>query len=221
MIRPNFESEPIPELGNRTWEELEVVTHNDGHLLFKDQIRKRNSKGKFEALDVRVRIVRTLQIAEARAEAREWFTRLKLDPDRDKDTFDALEQICILSHSIREFKAPYAQLATTEDLARDYDEASLQDVSARIQALRLLMDPRKDSLSRDEIWTTIQQVAERGHLLPLADIVGHEQPSCIVFMASQAMRSPMGLAWLQSQGISTPEQSPEKSSQGSSTDRTG
>jgi hypothetical protein len=204
MTTAKKESLPIPELGGKTWEELEVVTHDDGHLLFKDKIRKRNAKGGWDAVPVRVRIVRSLEITRARGETRVLFKQIEgLDEDKDKDQFEALEQICVLSKAIRTEKAPYGQLATTEELATDYDEGSLMDVSARIQVLRTMLDPREAELTRDTIWGTIRAVAERGNLFPLADIAGHEHPSFIVFMAAQALKSPMGVAWLQSQESST------------------
>lgn len=210
-------SEPIPELGNRTWEELEVVTHEDGHLLFKDQIRRRKADGSVEGIPVRVRIVRTQEIAEARAETRQLFGRIKsLDPDRDKDVFDELEQVCILSHAIRTFETPYSQFASYDELLTGYDEGSLQDIIGRIQALRQLLDPRESQLTEDQIWATIFAVAKRGHLFPLTDIAGFEQPSCIAFMASQAMRSPRGRAWLQSSGNSMPTPSTSENSDPSS-----
>ena len=207
--------EPIKELGNRTWEELEVVNHNDGHLLFRDQIRKRTSSGALEAVDVRVRIPRKLQLIESRVACRAWAKQLGIDEDRDKDQFDELEQLCILEHSIRCAEKPYAQFCTKEELATQYDEASLLDLSGRIQALRTVIDPRQQEMTAEDIWHITHRVAMRGHLGPLTDIAGHEQPSCIVFMASQALRSPMGVAWLQSHGISTPERSPTANSHAS------
>jgi hypothetical protein len=200
-------SEPIPELGNRTWDELEVVKHSDGHLLFKDQIRRINEKGKLETVDVRVRIVRALQLGEARTECRALFSRLKLDEEKDKSMFEEFEQICILAHAIREKNAPYGQLETAEDLASKYDESSLHDILGRIQALRTIIDPRDSVLTEDDLWRKTHAVASRGHLGPLTDIAGHEQPSCIVFMASQAMNSQKGRAWLQSLETSTPARS--------------
>ena len=205
-------SDPIPELGNRTWEELEVVTHDDGHLLFKDQIRRRATKGGVTAVDVRVQLVRVEEVARARTECRLWFKELGLDPDRDKDIFDSLEQVCILSRAIRDPKAPYAQLYTRDELAKQFDEASLLDVLGRIETLRQMLDVRESQLSPEEVWMKVQAVAERGHLGPLTDIAGFEQPSLIVFMARQAMQSPTALSWLRSHGTSTPVPCPETNS---------
>jgi hypothetical protein len=200
---------PIQELDSRTWEELEVVEHpGDGTLLFKDKIRKRSKSGKLEEVPVRVRIVRPMQIVQARAECRVWFASIKgLDPDRDKDTFDNLEQLCIMAHAIREDVAPYGQLCTAEELASGYDEGSIWDLKGRIEVLRLLMDPRESELGHDEVWGKIFEVAKKRNLGPLATIAGHEQSSFVTFMASQALNSPTGAAWLRSLGTSNQEQS--------------
>jgi hypothetical protein len=194
---------PIPELGNRSWAELEVVEHNDGTLLFSDKIRKRTKCGGIEEIPVRVRIARKSHLVNARAEARIWFGSIKgLDFDRDRDVFNELEQTCILAHAIRENTAPYGQLESPQDLFGKYDEASLSDLAGRVECLRNMIDPRESELNEDELFAKAFAVAKAGHLLPLTDIAGHEQPSCIVFMAFQALRSPKGVSWLQSHEIS-------------------
>lgn len=209
-------SKPIPELGGRSWEELEVIEHSSGPLMFKDAIRKRGKNGTVETVPVRVQVLRVDKIAQARVDCRRLFAELGLDAEKDTDLFSEIEQVCMLALAIRDIDPPHAQAYTTRELIEGFDEASLQDVAGRIQALRQAVDVRESRLTEDEIWQKIAAVARVGHLLPLTDIAGHEQPSCIVFMASQAMRSPKGLAWLQSAGISTPERSPETSSAPSS-----
>jgi hypothetical protein len=214
-------SKPIAELGGRTWEELEIVEHSDGHLLFSDAIRRRSKGGSVEMVPVRVKILRVEQIAQARSRCRRWFADLGLDEDRDKDLFDELEQVCVLAIAIRDPEPPYAQRYQPEDLARDFDEASLQDVLGRIQALRQVVDVRASKLTEDEVWRKIHAVARAGHLLPLTDIAGPEQPSCIVFMAEQAMNSPRGQSWLQSAATLMPGRSESESSGPSSGEATG
>lgn len=209
-------SEPIKELGGRTWEELELVTHDDGHLLFKDFIRRRTEGGGLEAVPVRVKILRTHHIAQARADARVWFRQQQLDEDRDSDLFAELEQVCALAIAVRTPEPPYAQMCTAEELARDFDEASLQDLLGRVQQLRQLVDPRESQLTEEELWRKVFAVARAGHLGPLTDIAGFEQPSCVVFMAEQAMNSPRGQSWLGSAGTSTLEPSASTSSEPSS-----
>ena len=198
--------ERIKELGDRTWEELEIVEHENGALLFSDKLRKRNAKGGLDEIPVRVCVVRSLSIVEARVETRRWAALLKLDPALDRDIFDQMEQLTIIARAIRTHKAPHAQFATKEELATEYDEASIWDIKGRIEAIRQMMDPRDSELDADRIWGKVVAVVKAGHLLPLTDIAGREQLSFVIFTASQALRSPMGVAWLQSHGISMPGQ---------------
>lgn len=206
------ESERIQELGNRTWEELEVVNHKDGHLLFKDFLRRKKPDGTFEMIEVRVRIVRMLEIAQARAEARQWLAELKLSEEKDRDIFEELEQVCILSHAIRDKDAPYPQHYDARALVDIYDEASLKDILGRIEELKTRLDPRVELRDPDEVWRMVERVARAGHLAPLTDIAGHEQTSFVVFMASQAMSSPTGVAWLRARESSTLGRSPAENS---------
>ncbi len=195
--------EPIPELGNRTWAELEVIEGETGHILFKDQIRQRSPDG-WRAVDVRVRVTRPEDSLRARALARAWFAEMKLDPDRDLDTFQEMEQLCLLALALRTAKPPHAQLATHDELARGFDEGSLQDVLGRINVYKTLLDPRDSALTEDQIFAKIVAVAKRGHLGPLTDIAGHEQPSFLLRMAEEALRSPRVRSGLQSLETSTP-----------------
>lgn len=214
--------DPIPELGGRTWNELEAIDHpEDGCLLFKDQLRKRSKTGAVETLDVRVRILRPVHLAKARTNCRALCTRLGLDIEKDSDLFDELESICQLALAIRTAEAPYAQLADPDELMAKYDEASLKDILGRIKELERIIDVRQSELTEEQLWSKIFAVSKAGHLLPLTDIAGHELPSCIVFMAFQAMKSPKGLAYVRSLGSSTPEPSMSPSSVESSAAPTG
>lgn len=203
--------EAIPELGNRTWAELETVEDETGALLFKDELKKRTPDG-WTQIPIRVRIPRPKHLLKARAEARGKFAELKLDPERDRDVFDELEQLCILALAIRTAEKPHAQFADVEELSQNYDDAALQDVLGRIAVYRQLVDPRDSKLTEDQMFEKIHAVAKRGHLGPLTDIAGPEQPSFIIFMAEQAMSSPKAAAWRQSLESSTPERSPVKTS---------
>lgn len=205
---------PIPELGGRTWEELEVLEAEDGHQLFQDQIRQRKRSG-WEAIEVRVRVPRPGEKFEARAEARKLFTEHKLDPDRDSDVLAELEQVCMLARAIRTAKAPHSQFATYDELLREFDEVSLQDVLGRIKVYEALLDPRESKLTDEQIFEKVVAISRLGNLGPLVDIVGHEQPSCVVRMADLALSSPRVQSWLQSLESSIRAPSPQESSPGS------
>lgn len=207
----------IKELGNRTWAELEIIPGEDGHMLVRDQIRERDpASGAWRATEVRVRIPRPMDLIRARSDARAWFAQFKdLDAERDAELFEEMEQIALLARSIRTATAPHAQLAERDELATRYEEASLRDLLGRLRVYRDLLDPRVAVTSDDDFWHLIASVARVGHLGPLTDIAGHEQPSCVLFMARQALQSPTGQSWLQSQENSIAALSPSKSSSGS------
>jgi hypothetical protein len=214
--------EPIPELGGRTWNELEVIDHpEDGCLLFKDQLRKRMKSGSVELVDVRVRILRPKHLAMARVNCRNLCERLKLDIEKDNDLFEELESVCQLALAIRTSDAPFGQLADPDELIEKYDEACLKDILGRIKALGNVLDVRDSDLTEEQVWKKIAAVSEAGSLLPLTDIGSHEQTACIIFMARQAVRSPRAPAWLISFVNSTQEQSMSKSSAESSAVSTG
>jgi hypothetical protein len=216
----NWKDEPIPELGDRSWNELEVKKHESGRLLFKDQLRRKNERGELEAEEVRVWVPVPEDNIEARAQTRLWFRqREALDPERDKDLFDEMEQMCLLARAVRTAKPPHGQHADHEELAR-YDEGCLQDILGRIQALKQLIEPRESVVDEHMFWLKVVAIRRRGDLLPLTDIAGHEQPSFIVRMAREACHSPRAKPYVQSSEISTPEPSPSESSSASSEART-
>ena len=208
------------DIGRRTWDELEVIEDSSNRLLFRDKLRRRRKGGEFEEIPVRVRIVKPLEIVQARAECRVWCSSLEgFDADRDKDAFEQLEQICILARAIRTDKAPHSQYASKEELATQYDEGSLADILGRIQAYKQMTDPRIEVLDEHTCWRKIHEVAEVGHLLPLTDIAGHAQPSFLLFTVRQAANSQTGQSWRQSLGSSTPAQATSPTSEGSSSEQ--
>lgn len=203
----------IPELGNRTWDELEVIEHPDGGLLFKDEIRRKLPKG-WERVPVRVRVPRPAHNVEARANARRLFAQNKdLDPERDKDMFDELEQFCLLSIAIRDPES-LGQHADPEELAAQYDEESLKDVLERMQVYKRLLDPRDEiGDDTDKFWLTLLKVDRVGHLGPLTDIAGREQPSFVLRTVREALKSPTAPSFVRSRGTSTPAPSASTSSE--------
>lgn len=197
-------SEPIPELGGATWEELEVTTHESGRLLFPDVLRRRNAQGKIVETKVKVWAPNPNDHVQARVTARAWFKAQKeLDPDRDRKIFEDMEQVCLLARAIRTVEAPHGQYATHEELA-GYDEASLQDVQERVNLYKSMLECRGDSLDDEGFWKLVLAIAKRKSLLPLADIVGHAQVSFTLRMASELSRSPTAQSFAQSSESSTP-----------------
>jgi len=197
-------SEPIPELGGATWAELEVVRHGSGRLLFPDKLRRRNERGEVIEIPVRVWVPNAGDHVEARLAARVWFASKKgLDPDRDKDLFDEMEQICLLARAIRTAAEPHPQFATHDELC-DYDEHSLHDIQERVNVYKELVDPRVQVVDDATFWSTVAAVARRSTLLPLTGIAGRAQSSFLLRLAREALRSPTAPSSARSSESSTP-----------------
>lgn len=197
--------EPIAAFGGASWEELEVVRHESGRLMFPDKLRRRDETGKVVEKPVRVWVPVPNDEVEAKTEARRWFkSKADLDPDRDKGLFEEMEQVCLLARAIRTFDPPHAQLLNHVEMA-GFDEGGLKDIQERINAYKALIDPREPVTTDEAFWRMLGEVAAKRSILPLLDIVGHEQPSCIVRMALEACRSPMAPSWLRSSESLTSE----------------
>lgn len=177
------------EFLGRSWEELEVVEHENGALMFPAELRKRDKLGKVARTPVRVRVPRPIDQLEARREARVWFDELRLDIEEDKEYLDQIEQICLLSRAIREFTEPHSQFVDSKELAT-YDEACLKDIGEKINHLKLLQDPRDPIQSEDDFWRIVAEIKEKRQAIsPLADIAGHEQHSFIMRLVWEVSKS--------------------------------
>ena len=195
----------VAALGGRTFAELEVARHESGRLMFAGELRRVDENGVVRGQKIRICVPTPADQIEARVRARALFRSKKdLDPERDKDLFDELEQICLLSVAVRTYEPPHSQFAAPEELAQ-YDEGSLRDLLERINALKSALDPRVDALDDGAFWELVVQVAESGTLYPLAGIDGRVQRSSLVRMAREALASPTGRSFAQSRASSTPE----------------
>lgn len=205
---------PIPELGNRSWNDLELIEDDQGRLLFKDQIRLRTKEG-WKAVPVRVRVPRALDMAKARRDARQLMAEEKLDETRDKALFEELEQACVSAVCIRD-PATLGQLADARELLSQYDDASLIDVRSRINLYKELVDPREFAeLTDTRVFELVMAIQRHGHLGPLVDIAGDAQPSFIMRMVGLAWTSPIVQSYAQSLVTSTPAESPPVTSSAS------
>jgi hypothetical protein len=202
---------PIEELGGRTWEELEVLEHEAGQLMFPAKLRRRDKSGAVVTTAVRVRAPSAADQFAARKEARAWCRKAELDEQKDKELFEQLEQLCLLAKAVRTDAAPHGQFADAADLA-NYDEGCLRDLQEQVTAFKARLDPRESILTDEQAWKAIVAVAREANIGPLVDIDGHEQPILVVRMALEACRSPNGQRWLQSFGISIPALSAPTSS---------
>jgi hypothetical protein len=202
---------PIEGFGGRTWEQLDVVEHANGQLMFPGVIKRRLKGGDVRENKVRVRVPSPDDEFEARVAARKELKRRGLDEDRDKDLFDKLEQLEILALAIRTFEAPHAQFQKAREF-HDYDEGSLRAIQEQITQFKAEIDPRDRVQTEAEFWRLVVDVGRSASIAPLVDTDGRDQPSFVVRMASELCRSPTGLSWLRSFGISMPEPSASTSS---------
>lgn len=194
-----------------SWDELELSRHENGRAMFRSVLRRRKDDGSVEEIPIFVCVPNPADQVQARVTARVWFSQQKhLDPDRDYDLFQEMEQTCLLARAIRDEKT-HGQLMDHEELA-EWDEGCLKDIQERINVVKDMLDPRESGIDEDKFWHVVLRVAKRGDLGPLVDIVGHEQMRCVVRMAREACNSPTAPSSVQSYAILMQGRSPSASS---------
>jgi hypothetical protein len=203
--------EPIAELGGRKWAELEVLEHANGQLMFPAELRRRTPSGEVRTVKVRFRVPSPDDIWKARVEARDVCEKRKIDETKDKDLFDQVEQLVLLSFAIRADEHQHPQFAKFDDLSA-YDEGCLLDIQEQINRRKAELDPRDSITTEEQFWRACIATVKEMDTGPLADIAGRDQNAFVVRMALEACRSPTGLSWLRSLGISIPESSQSPSS---------
>lgn len=210
-------AKPIPELGGRTFAELEASRHDSGALMVREQLREIDADGTMTAVDIRVKLPVPLDYVKAALRAREWAASIQFDPGTDASLFESMKQVALLSLLVRTVEAPHAQFADVDELGGGrYQETSLLDLLERINVYKDLFDPRHVELDEEKAWETTFAVVRAGHLGPLTDIAGSARPSFLLFMARQAATSPTAQSFAQSRGISTPASSSSATSPSSS-----
>lgn len=202
---------PIEGFGGRTWEQLEVVAHEGGQLMFPAVIKHRLPTGGILEHKVRVRVPSPDDLFEARKAARKELKRRELLEDRDKDLFEQIEQLEIIARAVRTYDAPHGQFQPARDY-HDYDEGSLRAIQEQITQFKAELDPRDRVVTEEQFWRLVVDVARSASIGPLVDTDGRDQPSCVVRMALELCRSPIASSWLQSFGISMPGPSVSTSS---------
>lgn len=193
----NVHEHVLQQLLSKKWSELEVLECED-YLLFPESIYRRNTKGGFTEEKVMVRVPREPDIRRARVQARRWALEDGLDLDRDADLVDQLETLCVMSDCIRNFKPstdPRTGLEFREAwepdpkaLEKRYDKQSLNQLWSKIDALGQVIDPRPNTLGKEETLGCIAAIAKSRTIAPLHAYGSGAQQTCIVFMA-QALLS--------------------------------
>jgi len=200
------------QLYNQSWEDLEVLEHND-RLLFPSKIYKRNKDGSIKGIDVLLQAPREADFRKARVLARNACLKEKLDLDRDKNLIEQYETTCLLHLCIRNPSSPYEPLAyNPEELEQQYEMTSLESAYDKICRVRDLSDPRPSELSEMDCWTLVTAIATARNALPLTAYAPDSQSIFMLFMVDQLFNSPAYRSFLESQEVSMQEQSPSSDS---------
>lgn len=183
---------------------LEILTHDNGQLLFPATLKKRDERGNVVEKKVRIRVPNPGDLSKAYLRAVEFFAKnKKLNRKDDARFFDETEQLEILAISIRTWEDPHPQFQDREELV-EWDDASLQDIQERINVFKLLVDPRIQVLDDEQFFRTALAIDKGQTMLPLGDMAGPAQLSFIMRSVSLALSSPTALSWLQPLETSTP-----------------
>lgn len=193
----NVHEHVLQQLLSKSWAELEVI-ECEGHMLFPESLYRRNLKGTFTAEPVMVRVPRDADTRKARVEARQWALEEGMDLDRDRDLIEEMETMCVLQRCIlnpkaaedprtgKEFREPWCMDA--KELEKRYDRPSLHQLWAKLDALGQVLDPRPNTLGKEEMLAALAAIAKSRTIAPLHVYGPGAQKDFIVFMA-QALLS--------------------------------
>ena len=183
----------IPEaLEHKRWEELEALEH-EGRTIFFDAIRRRGT-GKTPGSSVRVgiRVLRKHELRAATLDAGAWAEKEGIDPVKatHKEAYEGLVQMSILARVIRDPEAPYVQHLVAEELERQYDAGSLEEIWAKYKYYQDALDPRDPIKDDKEFWLTCLAIGRTRSLLPLTEFEPLEQIGFILRTVELALTSP-------------------------------
>lgn len=109
-----------------------------------------------------------------------------IDPEKDADLFETLDNMCLLWLAIRNPKPPHEPLVGwPKDLEEAYDSASLAQVARKLRVLMVAVDPVPPDLNEDQLLAIIAALAKDRSVLPLAVCDPGSQHTCILYMAAR------------------------------------
>lgn len=184
---PDSPPHVVEQLLEKDWGELEVL-EVEGYLLFPAEIHKRRADGSFETIPVRLRVPREPNRRAARVSARKAALEQGLDLDRDKDLIQNLEDIHLLCDCLRDPKQPSIPFDPyPEEFEKIYDTKSIAALWEKLELLGTLVDPKPNTISKDEMYVLLAAIAKERNIAPLAVFGPDAQDFFIVTMADQLL----------------------------------
>ena len=183
---PGSRDHIVDQLLGKDWGELELHEFN-GRLHFPGEIHRIKKDGSFEKVKVLLVVPRQHELRKARVQARQLAVEEGLDLDRDKDMFDDLEMVCLLSISIRNYKPMDSGFCEPfeldpKHLEEKFDRGSLEEVWSKLNRLSLRLDPRPETMTKDETLAMLCAIAKARDISPLLAFGPGAQDSYIVTM---------------------------------------
>ena len=188
----------IAQLLSKDWSELQVLEHY-GYILFPEKLYRRKPNGSFEEKEIYLRVPREPELRAARVSSRKIAESEGLDLDRDRDLVETLECICILSVAIRNNTKPYEPWEPDPKiLEKTWDRGSLTQLWAKLNEYMRVIDPRPETISKEEMIVLMANIAKEGNIYPLHVYGQVAQNSFIITMAN------LSLSYLESKSSSEP-----------------
>lgn len=191
------------------------VIEGDDRLYLPTQIRWRKVDGSVGSDDILMTEPTNRQRFQARIDARVYCEARKLDPERDKDHFDNVENIALLTYALRDKKTRGQLEPSVESLLDRYPDSTLTELWGKLNKWVEMLDPRFGELTKEQLWQVVEGMA-RGNLLPLVGMPTYAQSTCFSLMAVEACSSPNAPSWVTSSETSSSEPSIDSSSSASS-----
>jgi hypothetical protein len=131
-------------------------------------------------------VPREKDLRKARIGAREQAQKEGLDWEADADLCINLEQLHILYHATRDPSPPHGQFfATPDDIADNYDRASIVSLSKQLDETALALDPVPSELTPDQVVIMAAAISKERSISPLSVYGPGAQVFCVISMASR------------------------------------